>query len=114
MKKREGFILKEKWKVENDPKHKLKKKIQDMKVKNLVENFIKKISMNGAERDPVDFSPFEEKIETDENLNEFEIPSALKNVYFFISIMNIMVMLIIASVSIVFEEPMNSEGVTGI
>ena len=49
--------------MENDPRSKLKKKIHDIKVNNLVNNFARKVSMNNAERDPVDYSPFEERMD---------------------------------------------------
>ena len=60
MKKRRSFLKKEKRKVasDDDPTLKLKKKIHEMKVNNLVENFARKISMNNVQRDPVDYSPF--------------------------------------------------------
>ena len=79
-----------------------------MKVNNLVENFAKKISMNNAERAPVDYSPFEDRVNTSESLNGFEIPNFLSNLYDVISMINIILMLIIASMSIIFEEPMKS------
>ena len=113
MKRKEGLVLKEKWKVENDPRAKLKKKVHEIKVNNLVNNFAKKISMNNIERDPVDYNPFEEKRDTttSESLNGLEIPNALKYIFYTISIINIIVMLVIASMSIIFEETMNCQGV---
>ena len=114
MKRKEGLVLKEKWKVENDPRAKLKKKVHEIKVNNLVNNFAKKISMNNIERDPVDYNPFEEEkrdTTTSESLNGLEIPNTLKYIFYTISIINIIVMLVIASMSIIFEETMNCQEV---
>ena len=45
---------------END-NQKLKELVHKIKVQNLVNNFMKKISMNNTERDPVDYNPFNER-----------------------------------------------------
>ena len=100
--------------MENDPKSKLIRKIHEMKVNNLVNNFVKKVTLNSTARDPVEFSPFEEKEDTSENLNGLEIPSLLNSVFYVLSIINTIVMLVIASISIIFEDAMSSQGVTNI
>ena len=114
VKKKEGFRIKERKKMENDPRNKLKKKIHECKVNNLVENFAKKISMNNIEREPVDYSPFMDRVDTKENLNGLKIPNLLNNLFDVISIINTLAMLMIATMSIIFEEPMSHVGVTGI
>ena len=48
MNEREKVLIRERRKIENDPRFKLKKKIHDLKVKNLVNNFARKISMNNT------------------------------------------------------------------
>ena len=48
MNEREKVFIRERRKIENDPRLKLKKKIHDLKVNNLVNNFARKISMNNT------------------------------------------------------------------
>ena len=97
--------------MDNDPRLKLKRKIHELKVNNLVNNFAKKISMNSAERNPVDYSPFEDKVDTSEGYNGLEIPNFLNNIYNVISLINIIVILVVASLSIIFEQTMKNSGV---
>ena len=49
-----------------NPKMRLKEIMSSIRIKLLVENFIKKISRNNVERNPVDYTPFEEKIDRSE------------------------------------------------
>ena len=80
-----------------------------MKVENIVNNFARKISMNNVEREPVDFTPFDEKIDRSEEMNGVEIPSLLLNIFYIISIINTVVMWIIASMSVIFTEATTSK-----
>ena len=61
MKRKLGCIIKKKKKENDGPVLQLEEKIHEMRIKNLVNNFIKKVSRNNSERTPVDFSPFKEK-----------------------------------------------------
>ena len=105
---REEFFVKESGDMKTDPKLKLKKRIHEMRVNDLVNNFARKISMNNTERNPVDYTPFEGKVDTSENMNGFEVPNLLTDGFNVLSIINIIMMLIIASISIIFEEAMSS------
>ena len=109
MKKDVGCIFLDRKKIENDPRLRLRKIIHQMKVENIVNNFARKISMNNVEREPVDFTPFDEKIDRSEEMNGVEIPSLLLNIFYIISIINTVVMWIIASMSVIFTEATTSK-----
>ena len=113
-KRRKAFQIKERKKFEDDPTANLKKKIHDLRVNNLVNNFVKKISRNNAEGEPVDFSPFEDKDDSRESCNGLKMPNLLNSICCVISMINIMMILAIATMSIVFEKTMNCQEVKGI
>ena len=68
MRKRREVPVEEK--IEHNPKMKLRKQIHEIKVENLVKNFVRKISMNNTEKEPVDYDPFENKVEKIESWME--------------------------------------------
>ena len=107
MKKREGFITKER-KKKPDPRTKLKQETSENEDQRFSQQLCQEDLMNTVERDPVDYSPFEEKEDTSESLNGVEIPSLLNSIFYMFSIINTMMMLIIASMSIIFEDAMTS------
>ena len=93
---------------------KLEDIIQEMKIQTLVNNFAKKISMNNIERDPVEFSPFDEKVDRSTEMNGVEIPNILLNGFYFVSIINIIIMWVIISMSAIFAGAARSKEITAI
>ena len=62
-------MAKEKKQIRNDPRKKLQQMVHNMRIKNIVNNFARKISMNSSGRNPVDYTPFEEKEEDTHEIN---------------------------------------------
>ena len=93
---------------------KLEDVIHEIKINHLVNTFARKISMNNVEREPVDFTPFDEKVDRSEEMNGMEIPNILLNGFYVISILNTVVMWIIASMSVIFTEATSSQQITSI
>ena len=56
-----NFIFK-KMRNKND-KRRLKKVVHEMRVSNILNNFIKKISRNNMNSEPVDYNPFNERVD---------------------------------------------------
>ena len=56
-----NFIFK-KMRNKND-KRRLKKVVHEMRVSNILNNFIKKISRNIMNSEPVDYNPFNERVD---------------------------------------------------
>ena len=58
MQKKYLAMGKEKKKIRNDPRKKLQQIVHDIRIKNIVENFARKISMNNTSREPINYTPF--------------------------------------------------------
>ena len=114
MKKKLMIIIKNKNKDPDAPKFDLEEKIHKMRVKNLVNNFVKKATLNSVERTPVDFDPFGDKIDTRGEFNGLEFNNVLLNVFYIISIINTLVMLGVFTMSVVFEKTLESKEITGL
>ena len=63
------ILQRERKKERKNPQATLKDKVNQIKINNMVNNFARKISMNSAYREPVDFTPFKEQIDTSDEIN---------------------------------------------